>query len=536
MKRIAIAACIAAAVVTTADPSAWGASRSLCVGKHACYSTLQAAVDAAHDGDTIVIAPGRYSGGVTVDVSIAIVGAGAGSTIIKGGGPVLTIGASGAATEPTVSITGVTITGGVATSAPAPDGPVTFIARGGGVLIPGSAGGVGATVTIRNSLITGNRASPTSTTDSGEPCGSANCPFAQAQGGGIADVGRLTLINTTVSNNVAGGPLASDATGGGIWTATNGGAGALTLINSTVTGNSAVASAPNGRVAEGGGIEVQDGETLSIVGSVISNNVASLSSSYPSTVGMNADSGGIHVGGGGSATIVGTRITGNVVSARDTAGSAVAYVSALGVGLSDCFCGQTLVLKDSVIAGNRSTALGGDFALAASALEIDGPATISNTAVSGNSISATSLTGDALGGGAIFTFNGESQPIVLRNSVVSGNTLKASAPGGDASAGGAGINNGGSLELHNVLVAGNSAAATGQSGHANGGGIWNGEPFGPGGPAPLLVLDNTAVTRNALSAGPGLTAQGGGLFTPGFPVVQTGSVIAHNAPDQCFGC
>ena len=537
MKRIAIAACVVATVAATAADSAWGAANKLCVSnKHACYSTLQAAVDAAHDGDTIVIAPGRFAGGVTVDVSVAIVGAGAGSTIIKGGGPVLTIGVFGAATEPTVSITGVTITGGVTTSAPTPDGPIAFVAAGGGVYIPGSATGIGATVTIRNSLITGNRASPASTTDSGEPCGSANCPFAQAVGGGIADVGRLTLINTTVRDNVAGGPLASDAMGGGIWTATNGGAGLLTLINSTVTGNSAAASAPNGRVAEGGGIEVQDGEAFTVIGSVVSNNTAALVSSYPSSVGINADSGGIHVGGGGSATIVGSRITGNVVSARDTAGSAVAYVSALGVGLSDCVCGQTLVLKDSVISGNRSTALGGDFALAASAVEVDGPATISNTVVSGNSISSTSLTGAALGGGALFTFNGEAQPIVIRNSVVSGNTLKASAPGGDASAGGAGINNGGSLELHNVLVAGNSAAATGQSGQADGGGIWNGMPFAPDGPAPLLVLDRTIVTRNALSAGPGLTAQGGGLFTPGFPVVQTSSAIAHNAPDDCFGC
>jgi hypothetical protein len=272
------------------------------------------------------------------------------------------------------------------------------------------------------------------------------------------------------------------------------------------------------------------------MGSVVSNNTAGLVSSYPSNVGINADSGGIHVGGGGSATIIGSRITGNVVSAKNTAGAPVAYVSALGVGLSDCSCGQTLVLKDSVIAGNRTTAIGGDFALAASALEIDGPATISNTAVSGNSISATSLTGDALGGGAIFTFNGEPQPIAIRNSVVSGNSVKASAPDGDASAGGAGVNNGGSLELHNVLVTGNTAAATGQSGRAGGGGIWNGMPLGPDGPTPLLVLDNTAVTRNAVSAGPGLTAQGGGLFTPGFPVVQTSSVIAHNAPDQCFGC
>ena len=99
-----------------------------------------------------------------------------------------------------------------------------------------------------------------------------------------------------------------------------------------------------------------------------------------------------------------------------------------------------------------------------------------------------------------------------------------------------GINNGGSLELHNVLVSNNSASATGPSGSAHGGGIWNGMPFAPDGPTPHLVLENTLVTRNALSASPGLSVQGGGLFTPGFAITLVNSLIAHNAPDQCFGC
>ena len=42
-----------------------------------------------------------------------LVGAGARLTTIRGGGPVLTIGTFGAATEPSVSITGVEVTGGV---------------------------------------------------------------------------------------------------------------------------------------------------------------------------------------------------------------------------------------------------------------------------------------------------------------------------------------------------------------------------------------------------------------------------------------
>ena len=78
-----------------------------------CYATLQSAFDAAHDGDRIRINPGTYAGGVTVRVSVHIKGAGAASTIISGGGPVLTVGEANAASEPTVTISGVTITGGL---------------------------------------------------------------------------------------------------------------------------------------------------------------------------------------------------------------------------------------------------------------------------------------------------------------------------------------------------------------------------------------------------------------------------------------
>jgi hypothetical protein len=537
MRPIAIAACVVAAVAATTalSTSAASAATTLCVGsKHGCYTTIQPAVNAAHDGDTILIAPGTYPGGVTVGVSVTIVGAGAGSTIIRGGGPVLTLGVTGAANPPTISISGVTVTGGVATG----DGSVTFVGLGGGVRIPGStANTAGATVTIRNSVITGNRATPSTTVDSGEPCGSANCPFAGGFGGGIADIGKLTLINTIVSNNTAGGGPASNAGGGGIWTATNGGAGALTLINSVVTGNSATVSAPNGRFVSGGGIEVQDGEAFTVTNSVISNNTGSLTSSYPSGVDSFADSGGIHIGGLGTATIQGSRITGNVVSANDPAAPTGAGSSALGVGFSDfCVCGQTLVLKDTVISGNRTTAVGGNGTFAGNVVEIDVPATVTNTAVIGNSVAVTSQTGDAFAGGAVFAFDNESQPVVVKNGVISGNTVRASSSTGRATVQGAGLINGGGLELHNVLITSNSGSATGQSGFAEGGGIWNGEPFGPGGPAPSLLLENTAVLGNAVTGSPGLTVQGGGVFTAGFPITQHNSLIARNAPDQCFGC
>ena len=528
---VALACGVATAI---AAPSAIAANRCV-ANKPGCFSTLQAALDAAHDGDTIAIAPGTYAGGVTADASVAIVGAGAGSTIVKGGGPVITIGVLHAASEPTVSITGVTITGGVATG----DGNVTFAAVGGGVYIPGSAAGEGATVTIRNSVITGNRATPSSTVDSGEPCGDAgNCPYAVGFGGGIADIGKLTLINTTVSNNVAGGGPASSAGGGGIWTATNGGAGTLTLINSTVTGNTASVSAPNGQFASGGGIEVQDGETFSMTNSIVSNNTSSVTSTYPSSVGVFADSGGIHVGGLGTATIQGSRITGNVASANDAAGAPGAGSGALGVGFSDiCVCNQTLVLKDTVISGNRTSTVGGDGSLAAKHAgdrhTRDGHQ---------HRRDRQQHLGHEPDGRSVRRW----RRLRLRRRHSADRHEEQPDQRQQRAC----------VERHRVRKRAGSRAhqrrparaprcrrleqrrdGKGSSGFAEGGGIWNGQPFGPDGtPTPSLLLDHTAVIGNALSASAGLTVQGGGLFTDGFPVSIVKSLIAHNSPDQCFGC
>ena len=50
-----------------------------------------------------------------------------------------------------------------------------------------------------------------------------------------------------------------------------------------------------------------------------------------------------------------------------------------------------------------------------------------------------------------------------------------------------------------------------------------------------LTLNDTALTRNSLTGSPGITVQGGGLFTT-FPVTLSHSLIALNSPGQCFGC
>ncbi len=291
VRRLAPAVSAILAVAAVAGVFAQSAlAANLCVGsKPGCYVTLQAAVGAAHNGDTIAIAPGTYAGGVTIDVSVKLVGAGAGSTVIRGGASVLTIGAFGASTEPTVSISGVTITGGVARSSPESipfTGEAGVIAEGGGVEIPPNADFTGgATVTISNSVITDNRVAPTKSIAIGPPCpGNVNCPFAQADGGGIDSWGTLTLANTMVSNNRVGSAsglsnLASDADGGAIVN----NLGPLTIKNSTISGNEASASAPNGRFADSGAIQVVGG-TVSMTNSTVTDNSASLAASEPNSV------------------------------------------------------------------------------------------------------------------------------------------------------------------------------------------------------------------------------------------------------------
>ncbi len=305
------------------------------------------------------------------------------------------------------------------------------------------------------------------------------------------------------------------------------------MIRLIVSGNRATASAPNGRFAEGGGIQVQDGEALLVKDSIVSGNTTSLTSLFPSGLETLAGSAGIHIGAAGTATIQGSAITGNTSSVEDPNGSPVA----VDAGLFDAGFGQTLVLRNSTISGNRNIAHVASSAdgLSGGAVEIDGAATITNTRITGNTTSISSSAGDAAAFGAVLLIDGEASPVLITNSSISGNAVSASTSSGQATIFGAGIVNSGALVLRRVKVSANVGAVDGPSGHADGGGIWNGQAF-PDTPTPVLTLEQTIVTGNVLSGSPGLALQGGGIFTPGFPFTTTRSLIAGNTPDQCPGC
>jgi hypothetical protein len=508
---------------------------NLCVGSRpGCFSTLHAAVAAAHDGDTVALAPGTYAGGVTIDASIKLVGAGARSTTIRGGGSVLTIGTYGAVTEPTVSISGVTITGGVARSSPESIplvGKDGVLARGGGVEIPPNADFTGgATVTISNSVITGNRAAPTQTLAFTCP-GGVNCPFAQAAGGGIDSWGTLTLENTSISDNRVGSAtglstIASDADGGAIANEL----GPLTISNSTISGNKASATAPNGRFADSGAILLEGG-TVMMTNSTVTDNTASLAASEPNSVAADnnavALAGGIHVEGGvTAATFRNTTITHNAARMTNTLGDATAFSGGLHTD-------GVFRLDNDVIADNSvySAALGssGDAEGDSAAGEMAG--TVTNTRLTGNEVTVRAAAGTATASAGATIITG-----TLTNSTVSDNHVFAFSPNGQAVLVGGGLQSGGPLTLRNTTVSRNTGHASANNGAAQGGGIFAVDQSSNGGPpGGQLILTNSRVTSNRLSGSPAIKLQGGGIFATD-PVSLTNTLIARNRPDQCDGC
>jgi hypothetical protein len=532
MKRLVLAFCLSMAGGTGMGLAAHPAfAASLCVGSGpGCFQTIQAALNAANDGDVIQIGPGTFAGGITITVSVSLVGAGAAKTTIKGGGPVVTIGDPNANSQPTVGISGVTITEGSNTVSPA-----AFVPQGGGLsVVPAAGFTTGATVTITNSVITGNSIAPSASGD----CG-GGCRFSIPLGGGIFNAGRMTLTNTVVSDNTASNANATadfaGSFGGGI---ENDSPGSLTLRGSTVSGNRILVTTAgaNNLFAFGGGVD--SGGPLTVDDSNVSNNQVT-------GVGSNANADIFLVGGGvhiaGTATIHGSQIVGNRVTMTNVGG----FVAAFSGGIDD---DGSLVLTDSLVKDNQATATitapnappGSASQGTNGAMEIDGSATIRDTTFVGNRAVATSVSGDAaVGGGAIF--NGSADRVTITGSTITDNHAIATASVGNASVGGSGILNSSLLTLRDTVVSKNTASATAPNGTATtvGAGIFN-TRNSDGRPVAQLTLIDSAITKNGLTAsGLTTTVLGAGLFNDtasGATVTLTNSVIAQNSPDQCFGC
>ncbi len=192
-------------------------------------------------------------------------------------------------------------------------------------------------------------------------------------------------------------------------------------------------------------------------------------------------------------------------------------------------------VRNSTISGNTAsaTSLNGDAVGACGGICVDGSLVISGSTVSDNRVTATTPVGSAsVDSGGLGTGCCEEPPttVTISGSRFTDNRLTAMAPAGTAIALGGGVSmaNDKLIRISDSLVSGNSATATTTTGSAiaHGGGVANGG---------LLTLRNTTVGNNTGTAiGPGGEAQGGGIwnghFGPDLPVQLTlaNSAVTRN--------
>jgi hypothetical protein len=227
---VALAAIVAGAVIALAflvsAQGAAGADRiTVTTTDDSGPGSLRQAIADANPGDTIKIPPGRFkltTGQLLVDVRVRIKGAGARKTLIDGNEVSRIFGINSAGSGTVVSR--LTIQNG---NAGQDDGGGIQLTDAGLTLNRVavkdnrvdfkdnfSGGGIDAAGTtrlvLRRSVVSGNRA---------------------YNGGGMDDISRLRVIDSTIGRNTAGGPR-SNGDGGAIE-----GGGSVTIIDSTIAGN-----------------------------------------------------------------------------------------------------------------------------------------------------------------------------------------------------------------------------------------------------------------------------------------------------------
>jgi len=250
------------------------------------------------------------SGDLDITGDLTLTGAGTASTIIDGGGVdrVLDIDPSGVGVS--VTIANLTVRGGGSSSAPGP--------AGGGIRNLG-------TLSLSNVTLTANSSG--------------------INGGGLLNLGTLTLTNTTVSGNTAG------TDGGGIY---NSGGRTLTITASTVSGNSA-----NGAGRSGGGIFNAGAAALTNV--TVSGNSANNGGGGVFNSGGTATLVNVTLGensatiGGGISNAAGTVTLTNTLVANSTGGNCSGTITSGGNNLDS---GSTCAFAGAGDLSNQDPLLG----------------------------------------------------------------------------------------------------------------------------------------------------------------------------------
>lgn len=304
-----------------------------CLSAGAACATIDGAVGKAIANDTIQIAAGTYNeNDIVLDKELTLIGAGAESTIVDGGGNGRIFSVSLSST-----ISDLTIQNGQT-----PDDANIFMSGGGAMLVGSSTNTLLQNVVITNSVAAGSGGAIMNlgnlTIDNSEIISNT----ATGLGGGLYNYsfGAITVTNSLINDNTAVG-----IQGGGIYSPRP-----LNLTDVTVSGNSAASfgggiyyisetavfnnvTISNNESAAGSGLFAQSG-TLTMTNSTVSGNVSSSNQS------------GIYVSGP-STTLA---LINSTIAHNSRTGSA-------GTGWNGVIGGNdaTVTLLNTIIADNQET-------------------------------------------------------------------------------------------------------------------------------------------------------------------------------------
>ncbi len=359
---VALGGLAAALLLAAAARPAWAATAQTRTypGSNPCDTTLQACIDGADPGDTIVIQPNTYLTSVTLSKAVSLTGVNSATVILHALPNQRVLTATGAVVNSSVVISGLTFTGG---------SELGFLGSGGGLLLVN-----GAQPRLENIRVINNQASFVGGGIFGQSVRLINSLVqsntAAVLGGGVATFVDATLLGSRLEANTCtvdgcqgGGLYASTATLTGTTFYTNtarlNGGGLMANTAVTLSGGLFQQNACTQAGCIGGGLYTSG--TLAAVGSVFTGNVA--------------------IFGGGGASAAYATLTGVLFQANASSGT--------GGGL---YANQ-LAMTDSVVMSNTASDYGGG-------VRVGGSATLSGGLFQGN------LSPSGYGGGIYFGAGG----------------------------------------------------------------------------------------------------------------------------------
>jgi hypothetical protein len=298
-----------AAVPTAMASSKWyvdgvhGSDNNNCKSRqHAC-KTISNALSLTLPGDLIFVAPATYHETLFIYFNLEIIGSGAKTTIVDGGGVNSQVVVVGSEPKVPVTLSQMTFRNGAGQE----DGGgiyncfgtltvIDSIITGNRITSGNGSFGYGAgiyncpssTLTLINTTISNNSALIGGAICNGGTLTISNSTFSgnvarQYEGGAIANYGTLTINNSTFSGNIARrsllGSLAGGILNGGLFQST----GTLAINNSTLRGNVA-------RGGKGGAIFNVKGSAVVLQNSIVANNTGGNCSGAVTSKGYNLSS------------------------------------------------------------------------------------------------------------------------------------------------------------------------------------------------------------------------------------------------------